>query len=372
MKALLQRTDAGVPARARRVRVLMLGTGPEGQGGIAAVVAALRQDGLFEREGVRYLNTHTEGSRRHKLGQAWCAGWRTALHLLRERPAIVHAHSASRASFYRKSILLWLARRSGARTIFHLHGAQFREFALDESGALARWWIRHTLQRSAAVIALSPEWAAFLHGFAPNARVHVVPNAVALGAAPAAAAETERVLFLGHAGVRKGLFELLQAVALLRHAYPALRLVVGGDGELDAVRRRCAELGIAGQVELCGWLDAAAKQRQLARAAIFCLPSHAEGLPMAMLEAMAAGRPVVVTPVGGILDAVGDHVNGLLVPPGDPAALARALAMLLDDAALRLRLGRNARLTVQQRFSTEVVAGKLAALYRALAGPAPR
>jgi glycosyltransferase involved in cell wall biosynthesis len=80
----------------------------------------------------------------------------------------------------------------------------------------------------------------------------------------------------------------------------------------------------------------------------------------------------VVTPVGGIPAAIGDHDNGLLVPPRDPAALAAALASLLDDAALRLRLGRNARLTVLQRYSTEVVVGKLAALYRALAGPAPR
>ena len=350
----------------------MIGTDPNGQGGIASVVAVLRQDGLFEREQVHYLATHAEGARAVKLRYACRGLWQTALRCLRDRPAIVHAHTASRASFFRKSLLLWLARCSGARTIFHLHGASFREFVRDESGPLARWWIRHTLEASSAVIALSPEWAAFLGQFAPAARVEVVPNSVPLGAAPPPEGEPGRILFLGRAGERKGLFDLLDAVASLQASHPALRLAIGGDGDLDAVRQRCQALGIAAHVEILGWVGPAERTAQLARAAIFCLPSHAEGLPMAMLEAMAAGRPVVVTPVGGIPGAVNDQDNGLLVPVRDPTALAAALAALLDDAALRQRLGRHARLTVQQRFSTEVVVHKLAALYRALAGPVPQ
>ena len=355
------------------MRVLMLGTALEGQGGIASVVAVLRQDGLFEREGVHYLATHAEGSRAAKVRHALRGGWRAALILLRDRPAIVHAHSASCASFFRKSVLLWLARCCGARTIFHLHGAAFREFATLESGPLARWWIRHTLEASSAVIALSPAWADFLRGYAPAAQVHVVPNSVrAERAAPAAAGEDGRILFLGRAGERKGLFDLLEALALVLPAFPGARLAVGGDGDLDEVRRRCERLGIGEQVALLGWVGPEQKAAELARAAIFCLPSHAEGLPMAMLEAMAAARAVLVTPVGGILDAVSDGANGLVVPPRDVPALAAALAALLGDAALRERLGSGARATIVERFSTEVVLGKLSALYRALARPGAR
>lgn len=358
--------------KAERPRVLMLGTALSGKGGIASVVAVLHEDGLFEREDVRYLPTHAEGPGARKLAIALGGFWNTALVCLRERPAVVHAHSASRASFFRKSLLLLLARRSGARTIFHLHGAAFREFATRESGPLARWWIRHTLQSSSAVIALSPSWAEFLGSFAPGARIRVVPNSVKVDAFTSALPEQAgRILFLGRAGERKGLFDLLEAVARVHQDLPGVQLAIGGDGDLDEVMRRARALGIADRVELLGWVGPQERADQLARAAVFCLPSHAEGLPMAMLEAMAAGKAVVVTPVGGIPEAVTGGDNGLVVPPRDVAALSAALSSLLADAALRQRLGRRARATIVERFSTEVVIGKLAALYRELTA-APR
>ena len=349
-------------------KVLMIGTAPGGQGGVAAVVDVLRRDGLFERESVRYLSSHRDGTRGAKAGAAMKALWRTGLACLRERPAVVHVHSASRASFVRKSLLLLIARRAGCRTIFQLHGGEFRQFAAAESGKAMRWWIRHTLEKSSVVIALSDGWAGFVRGFAPAARVVVLPNPVATPAASGRDGEQPgRILFLGRAEAGKGVFELLAAVAALAPAFPQIQLVIGGNGDLEQLRRRAAELGIGERVLLPGWLEAPEKSLELARAQVFCLPSHAEGLPMAMLEAMAAGKAVVLTRVGAIPEAVSDRDNGLLVPPRDVPALAAALATLLNDGALRERLGDKARVTVRERFSTEVVIGKLSALYRELA-----
>jgi glycosyltransferase involved in cell wall biosynthesis len=363
--------DARRAAQARRprARVLMIGTRLGGRGGIAAVVSELEQDGLFEREGVQYLATHAEGSRLAKARTAAAGFWGTALACLRERPAVVHAHSASHASFWRKSLLLLLARRCGCATVFHLHGGGFRRFATEESGPLARWWIRHTLEASAAVVALSEGWAAFLAAYAPAARVHVVPNAVRVAALQSPeATEPGRILFLGRAEASKGVYDLLEALAPLAAQYPHLRLAIGGEGALDAVRARAQALGLGERVELLGWLDARQKAAQLARAAIFCLPSHAEGLPMAMLEAMAVGKPVLMTAVGAIPEAVQDGDNGLLVSPHNTVALSAGLSCLLYDAKLRARLGERARATVAARFSTEAALGKLSAVYRALAG----
>jgi glycosyltransferase involved in cell wall biosynthesis len=354
-------------------RVLMLGTALSGKGGIAAVVSVLDQDGLFEREGVRYLATHAEGSRARKVRVALAGFWRTACACLAGRPAVVHAHAASHASFFRKSLLLLLARRCGARTIFHLHGGGFRDFATVESGPLARWWIRHTLEASSIVIALSDSWAAFLARFAPRARVRVVPNPVGLTSlAPACTEEAGRILFLGRADESKGVYDLLAAVAALAPAFPGLRLAVGGDGDLARLRAHAAQLGIADRVEILGWIGAQEKAGQLARACVFCLPSHAEGMPMAMLEAMAAGKAVLVSRAGGMPEAVADGDNGLLVPPGDAKALAAALSRLLSDPVLRRRLGARARDTAAQRFSTAVVSARLAGLYRELDTGAPR
>ena len=351
-------------------RVLMIGTAPGGQGGVASVIDVLRQGGLFERESVRYLSSHREGSRGAKAGAAFNALWRTSLACLRERPAVVHVHAASRASFVRKSLLLLIARSSGCRTIFHLHGAEFDRFAGAESGAAQRWWIRHTLERSSVVIALSDSWAAFLRGFAPAARIVVVPNSVPLPPAVELDRTKEqpgRILFLGRVDAGKGVFELLEAVAALALSCPQIHVVIGGVGQLDQVRRRAVDLGIGERVSLPGWVQGADKQRELALSQVFCLPSHAEGLPMALLEAMAAAKAVVASTVGGIPEAVADGANGRLVAPGDAAALAGAIKALLGDAALRARLGDAARATVRERFSTEAALGQLSTLYRELA-----
>lgn len=349
-------------------RVLMVGTSLGGRGGVSAVVSVLRADGLFERESVRYVATHVDGSRYAKARGALCGFWQAARECFLHRPAIVHVHAASHASFLRKSFVLLLARLSGARTIFHLHGGGFRQFATEEAGPLLRRWIRHTLQASSVVITLSEGWAGFVRGYAPGARVEVLPNSVPLPPLPAGNGETGRILFLGRLEAAKGVADLLEAGAALAARFPALRLVFGGDGDLDGLRRRAAELGIAERVELLGWVDARTRAEQLERAALFCLPSHAEGLPMAMLEAMAAARPVVASAVGAIPETIRDGVDGILVPPRDPAALAEALARLLGDAALRARLAHAGRATIETNYSTDVVCGKLAAIYHHLTG----
>lgn len=348
-------------------RVLMIGTAPDGRGGVASVIEVLRAGGLFERESVRYLASHRAGSRRVKVSAALAAFWHMSLACMHARPAVVHAHCASRGSFARKSLLLLIARAAGCRTIFHLHGAEFDLFAGAESGVAVRWWIRRTLEKSSVVIALSDSWAAFLRGYAPAARVVVVPNSVPLPAAPERDQEQAgRILFLGRADAGKGVYELLAAVAALAPAFPQLHLVIGGVGELDALRGHATALGIGDRVSLPGWIDAVARARELASAQVFCLPSHAEGLPMAMLEAMAAAKAVVATTVGGIPEAIADGVNGLLVVPGDVPALAAALGALLADGALREQLGDNARATIARRFSTDVAMTALSALYREL------
>jgi hypothetical protein len=116
-------------------RILMVGTALEGKGGVAAVVSVLRQHGLFERERVRYVATHREGSAAVKAKSALSGFWHTLLACLRQHPAVVHVHAASRASFLRKSIVLLIARLAGCKTIFHLHGGGFRQFATVEAGA---------------------------------------------------------------------------------------------------------------------------------------------------------------------------------------------------------------------------------------------
>jgi glycosyltransferase involved in cell wall biosynthesis len=192
----------------------------------------------------------------------------------------------------------------------------------------------------------------------------VLPNTVALPA-QCGAGEAGRILFVGRLEPAKGVEDLLATVAQLAPRYPHVRLVLAGSGDVGAC---AARLGIAGRLELPGWIDAGQRAEQLHRAAIFCLPSHAEGLPLALLEAMAAGKAVVASNVGAMPEALG-NAAGVLVPPRDVAALAAALAALLDDPQAAAAMGARARAVVAARYDSADTGARLAQLYRALDAP---
>ncbi|MCV2361802.1 glycosyltransferase family 4 protein [Paucibacter sp. TC2R-5] len=346
--------------------VVMIGTDPSGKGGVAAVVSVYIDNGLFERFPIRYLSTHQAGG---KLGKLWVSVRATVQllgHLLSGRVALVHAHVASNGSFLRKSIYLAVARLFGIATVFHLHGGGFQQFHAGAPAWLQRW-IAYTIGHSDRVVALSTTWAEFLARFAPAGAVRVIANPVYLPETVSLQHEEEgRLLFLGRAEAAKGIFDLLEAVKLIAPSCPNLRLAIGGDGDVAAVRKRAAELGIADHVEILGWVVGEAKQQQFERAEVFVLPSHHEGLPMAMLEAMAHGKAMVMTPVGGIPEAVQHEQQGLLVAPGQPQELATALLRLLQSASLRRDLGHQARARVGERFGTKRVLGQVADMYQEL------
>ncbi|HEY0586362.1 MAG TPA: glycosyltransferase family 4 protein [Pseudoduganella sp.] len=347
--------------------IVMLGTGMDTMGGIASVVRVYEQAGMLRRFGVRYLATHCDGSKWRKLRVMLSAYAAFAWMLLRGQVGLVHAHVASRASFWRKSGFFLLAFAARVPAILHLHGAEFAIFYSEECGPWRRRFIRFIFDRSTRVVVLSEAWRRWVEGMSRKAHVVAIYNPVLL---PVASAWEQRrrgaVLSLGRLGRRKGSYDLLQAAARVASQGSALELRLGGDGELDAVRERAAQLGIANQLNLLGWVGAESRQQQLALASLYALPSYNEGLPMSVLEAMAAGLPVLATPVGGIPEAVADGVEGFLVEPGDVDALAARLAQLLEDEALARRMGEAARRKVESTFSSDAVLPQVERLYREL------
>ncbi len=341
----------------------MLGTSLDTRGGISSVVSVYEQHGLFERFRIRYIATHCDGSALRKL---WCAIHAMAVYLpaLLRRPALVHVHVASRASFWRKSPFFLLAFLFGVPAVLHLHGAEFALFYAKECGPLRKRFVSFVFDHCAKVIVLSAAWKAWAVGMCQNRNVLAIYNPVLTPPRPD---ESERapgtVLFLGRLGHRKGSYDLLEAAARIIARRPDMHLLLGGDGELAQVRARATELGLADHVELLGWVRGEDKARLLAAATVYLLPSYNEGLPVSVLEAMAAALPIVTTPVGGIPEAVTDGVEGFLVAPGDIGALADRLDQLLGDVQLRRRMGEAARHKVEVAFSASAVLPQLEAMY---------
>ena len=178
-----------------------------------------------------------------------------------------------------------------------------------------------------------------------------IPNGVEIPPEIGAEADPPEVLFVGRLSPEKGIAELVGAAQ-------GLNLVVAGDGPLRHLVPNAL-----------GFVPPAEAQRLLARAAVVVLPSHREGLPMVLLEAMAHGRAVVATPVGGIPSLVEDGVTGLLVPTGDARLLREAITKLLGNPALRRKLGRAARAKVEEVAGWERVTEATLDAYRSALEP---
>jgi glycosyltransferase involved in cell wall biosynthesis len=353
-------------ARRNPSRIVMLGTSFGTRGGIAAVVNAYRGAGLFARWPIDYVETHCDGSAAVKLLCAAQAFLRMLGLVCCHGTAVLHVHAASRASFWRKSVFMALAQLAGWPIVFHLHGGGFARFYEEECSPWQRRVIRHFLGRAACIVTVSQRWSVWLRSVTANPRVTCIPNPVALSAVASAARAESLIAFTGRCEEAKGIYDLLEAVNEVRASFPALRLECAGDGDLDAVQRRASALGMGAHLQLPGWIAPRRRDALLARATVFVLPSHAEGLPMSLLEAMAAGCPVVASAVGGIPGVVSDGVNGLLVPAGDRDALALTLHRLLVDRALAARLGRAARDTVARRFTVQHALERLEQIYSGL------
>jgi glycosyltransferase involved in cell wall biosynthesis len=347
------------------LRLVMIGPGPETRGSAAAVVEAYRAHGLLKRWPVDYLAAHGEVGAIQNVALALRALRRFAELLWRHRRVVLHLHSSFGAGFWRDAVFMALALAARCPVILQLHGGGFERF-YDRSSAPARALFGFFLQRAACVVAPSEALRSWLRGLERKAHAVCVPSPVPGLTVQRTEPGQNMVLFLGRLEARKGLFDLLEAVSALRASVPDVRLVCAGEGDRDAVLRYAERLGIGDAVKFTGWVGPSGKRALLESAALLALPSYDEALPMSVLEAMRAGVPVVVSPVGALPEAVVDGVTGLLVAPGDIAGLKRALGKLLLERKLGARMGAAARESVRLRFAPERVIPQLEDLYEAV------
>ena len=213
----------------------------------------------------------------------------------------------------------------------------------------ARWVARKLVRRARVVLCPSEALAHAARGLGAR-DVRVVPSGVAIPATTGEPDEPPHALFVGRLSEEKGILDFVEATE-------GMPRVIVGDGPLRA--RVPGAVGFVPPSQVGAYYE---------RAAVVVCPSHREGYGVAAREAMAHGRPVVASAVGGLLDAVEDGVTGLLVPPRDPTALRTAIETLLADADLRRRLGSAARAAASERFTWEAATAETLRAYRAATG----
>jgi len=339
----------------------VLHIGPTSNGGIDSVLRRLTDDCVPEGYCCRRLATNGDGSLFTKLlTLAWA---------LLTAPAalfdcdIVHIHTASYHSFLRKSVFVLLANMLNRPIVLQIHGGGFDRF-VEGASPLLTCMIGRVFRSAQCILLLSETKARELGEAFPNLHAEIVPNPCPkVHVHPQARRQSRRIVYAGRIDYEKGVFDLLQAAAILSERLSEFELVLAGTGQTDEVRARAAELGIAERVRLTGWLSASDLADLYESANVFCLPSYCEALPMALLEAMSYGLAVVATPVGAIPELVKPQHTGFLVTPGQVHELAQILERLITDSELASRLGQNAQREVAQAYSPQTVTRRLAQIY---------
>jgi glycosyltransferase involved in cell wall biosynthesis len=288
---------------------------------------------------------------------------------------VVHSHGKGAGLYGRLA-----ARRAGVPAVHTFHGIHYAGYP----AGLDRLYLaleRRLARMTEAVVYVSESEArdAAVLGLAPQGRTHVIVNGIdarriALAATPRPAARKALglepdALVIGTVARFdrvKALDVLLRGFAVLTADQPTARLLVVGDGpEALRLRALAASLGVSARVRFAGVVTDAS--RLLPALDVYASASRREGLPLALLEAMACGLPVAATRVSGHVDAVEDGVTGVLVPADDPAALGRAMDALLGNPARREVMGQAGRRRVEERFASSRMAAETADLYRAAA-----
>ena len=353
---------------AEKPAALLLGPSLQAVSGVTTHVDSILKSRLRGEFDLRHFQVGSEGRRESgaaRLARLALSPLALAFAIVRHRAAIVHLNTSLNAkSYWRDLAYLLVARTCGARVVLQKHGGTLRGFCRAPAFA---GFVRATLRLADAVLVLSKAELAEYRGLA---NVMHLPNGIdcapflRFNRAPQPAGSPLRLLYIGRLAPLKGIHEAIEAMALLKKDGAAARLVIAGSGpDEPALRLRVRELGLRGSVHFAGPSFGEDKARLLSRSDVLLLPSYSEGLPYALLEAMAAGVVPLVTPVGAIPEVVEDGVHGRLVAVGDVAAIAAAVAALGADRAALARMSAASRRRVAAGYSIERLAGELAALY---------
>jgi glycosyltransferase involved in cell wall biosynthesis len=282
---------------------------------------------------------------------------------LQGQPGVIYLPlSQSLPGVIRDSLFVHAASRRRWKVALHLRGSDFREF-YESSRPTIRQWIRATLARadSVAVMGNSLRWV--FEGLVPLERIHVVANGTPDIATNGGERDGTQVLFLSNLRQRKGVAEAVEAALLALQSHSSAQFLFVGDWEDPVlerkVRGRAREAN--GRIAFRPAVSGYAKDQLLARSSIFLFPPVArEGHPRVVLEALAAGLPIVTTDRGAIEETVVDGECGFVLPDPQPDQLAERITLLLNDSDLRQRMGRAARQRYLARYTQEAADRRLA------------
>ncbi len=354
--AALPRTDGALPvvkgvaaAATNKLRILMVGMHlTKTRGGITTLAADILTSDLKADHDLTYIASQAEDlGGIGKALMAVAATLRFVAQCILKRPQLVYVHIGSNASLYRESAFVVLARLFRLPVIMHFHAGDVHLYMARQLKA-GKWFIRSAFGLSSRVIAVSNESARQLAELNDGLQITIVPNVIDTTAFLANHQPKKsddgpiKLLFVGAAGKLKGEKDLVEALALVKEAGLDVRVSFVGY-RTEGLADICRSMGLTDLIDHLGPVAMDKRLDFYRNADIFVLPTYAEAMPIAVIEAMAAGLPVITTAVGGIPEIIHDNVEGFLVECGGVREIAEKILLLSRDKAKRIEMGSNGR-----------------------------
>ncbi len=342
-------------------KVLVVATSRKTCGGITSVVKAHEMGRQWNLYGCKWVETSIDTNNVMKILYFMKSLIQYCFYL--PRCQIVHIHLSEPVSALRKMPYFTIAKILQKRTIIHFHS-----FSPETtiSGKHSKIY-KYLFSNADCVIVLSELWKKYVNDkFGLGNKVQVIYNPCIANISTKEYPKKKQILYAGTLNQRKGYADLLKAFSLIAGTFQDWKIVFAGNGEINEAMNIAKQQNISQQVLFAGWVTGDEKDKIFKESTIFCLPSYAEGFPMAVLDAWAYGLPVITTPVGGIPDVAIEDQNMLLFNPGDINKLANQISRLITDGELLKTLIAASKYLANTKFNITTINSEIEYIYKKL------
>lgn len=349
-----------------KISILEIGPSPyKSKGGMATVInQILESTYLADKYHIDVYESYRDGSILFRILYSIKSYLR--FKTLKKTYSIYHIHMASYGSTYRKGLYIKYLKRKKSKIILHVHGAEYLKF-YKESNAYKKKKIKKLWEACDAVIVLSEQWKKEFVKIFSGCNIYPVKNGINNKIYEDCIVDLKYVssefLFLGRLGERKGIYDLIDAIHSAINENNRIHCYIAGDGEIDKVSRIIQEKKLESNCTVLGWIGCQEKKAIFSKIGTVILPSYNEGLPMTIIEGMAAGKVIISTEVGAIPEVVKNKENGILIKPGDVNSLRDAILRISSDKAFdqycsKMNIGK-----IQEEYSNEIFSKSLSEVF---------
>lgn len=355
------------------ITIILIGPSLTGVGGVSTHVNQLFYSVLAEEFNFVYFQVGSEGRKEslvQKLARFVLSPVELFWLLIKSKAKIVHLNTTIRPkSYWRDVIYLFIARIMGKKIIYQVHGGVLPQDFYKNSIVLS-YFFKLVLRTADVVLLLAQSELIAYRNFAPELCLKVIPNAIEVGAdpqwkkSPPTHYRPLKLVFIGRLVKTKGIFEIIEALSILRNQGRNIQLIIAGSGTDELMLSAYVKsMGLNDYISFLGAIFNEEKTRVWEEADLFVFPTHQEGLPYTLLESMAARTPSLVCPVGGIPDVIEDGVHGLFIPLRNAQVLADNIERLDNDRALICGMGEACRQRVLEHYTIDRMIGDFRRTY---------